>query len=371
MRPKTLIARTLAIFLPLSASLPAMAQQVIGAKSGVIHYVEGDVFAADQKIETKLGAKFNELKPEQVLRAEEGRAEILLNPGVTLRLSESSSVKMINNKLSDTRLELLSGSALIEVAEMSDGNAMSLSYNDHTISFTKNALVRIGSEPAMVKVYQGEASVMHNGEMSVVKMGKSLTLDGNMQVARFNVKDTDAFYRWGSRRASYVSTANASTARSLLNSGRSMTSSGWYYNPYFGFATFIPMSGMARSPWGCNNNYNYLLGFDFNSYSMGGLNPGCNYYSPSRVYRYYSSVAHTTMPVQGGRTNPGLGNTGPTYNSTLGYNVESRSSMASSPISSPSISSAPVSSPSVGRSDAGGASSGGAVSHSGGSSGRR
>ncbi len=368
MRQKNLVAQTLVILLPFSGSLPIMAQQVIGAKSGVIHYVEGDVFAADQKIETKLGAKFNELKPDQVLRAEEGRAEILLNPGVTLRLSESSSVKMINNKLSETRLELLTGSALIEVAEMSDGNAMSLTYNDHTISFTKNALVRVDSEPAMVKVYQGEASVLHNGAMSVVKMGKSLTLDGNMQVARFDVKDTDAFYRWGSRRAAYVSTANASTARSLLNSGSSLSSSGWYYNPYFGFATFIPMSGMTRSPWGCNNN-NYLFGYG--AYSMGGLTPGCNYYSPSRVYRYYSSVAHTIMPLPNVRPNTGFGNPGPTYNSTLGYNVESRSSMASSPISSPSISSAPVSSPSVGRGDAGGASSGGAVSHSGGSSGRR
>ncbi len=370
MRPKSLFAQMLTVLLPLSASSQAMAQQVIGAKSGVIHYVEGDVFAADQKIETKLGAKFNELKPDQVLRAEEGRAEILLNPGVTLRLSESSSVKMINNKLSDTRLELVSGSALVEVAEMSDGNALSLSYNSHTISFTKNALVRIDSDPALVKVYQGEASVMHNGEMSVVKMGKSLSLDGSMQVARFDVKDTDAFYRWGNRRASYVSTANASTARSLLNSGRSMTSSGWYYNPYFGFATFIPMNGMARSPWGCNNNYS----FGFSSYGMGNLTPGCNYYSPSRVYRYYSSIANRNMPVQGVRTNnpgAGFGNAGPTYNSTLGYNVESRASMSSSPVSSPSISSAPVSSPSVGRSDAGGASSGGAVSHSGGSSGRR
>ena len=290
MTSKRFLAQSLVALLPLGASLPTMAQQVIGAKSGVIHYVEGDVFASDQKIETKLGAKFNELKPEQVLRAEEGRAEILLNPGVTLRLSESSSVKMINNKLSDTRLELISGSALMEVTEMSDGNALSLSYNDHTISFTKNALVRIDSEPAMVKVYQGEASVMHNGELSVLKTGKSLTLDGSMQVARFDVKDTDAFYRWGSRRASYVATANASTARSLLNSGRSLTSSGWYYNPYFGFATFIPMSGMARSPWGCNNN-NYLFGFSY--FGMGGaLTPGCNYYSPSRVYRYYSSVAN-------------------------------------------------------------------------------
>ena len=80
MKFQPLTTTAVALLLPVAFSLPVMAQQVIGAKSGVIHYVEGDVFAADQKIETKLGAKFNELKENQVLRAEEGRAEVLLNP---------------------------------------------------------------------------------------------------------------------------------------------------------------------------------------------------------------------------------------------------------------------------------------------------
>ena len=367
MQLRTFFAQTLAVLLPLSASMPMMAQQVIGAKAGVIHYVEGDVFAADQKVETKLGAKFNELKVDQVLRAEEGRAEVLLNPGVVLRLSESSSVKMINNKLSDTRLQLLTGSALIEVAEISDGNVLSMVYNDHTISFLKNGLVRIDSDPAQVKVYQGEATVSYNGQMSVVKMGKILSLDGNMQVAKFDVKDTDSFYRWGNRRASYVATANASTARGLLNSGRSITSSGWFYNSFYGFATFVPMNGMVRNPWGCNNYYSFGNGF----YTLGGLVPNCNYYSPSRVYRYYSSVANYNTPVSRGSGSSGFGNAGPTYNPTLGYDVQSRSSMSSSPVSAPSVSgigSAPSSSPSVGRSDAG-AAAGGAVGR-GGSGGR-
>ena len=353
MKFQLLTNTAVAFLLPVAFSLPAMAQQVIGAKSGVIHYVEGDVFAADQKVETKLGAKFNELKENQVLRAEEGRAEILLNPGVMLRVAEGSSVRMINNKLTDTRLELLSGSTLIEVSEISDGNAMTLQHKDHEISFRKTSLVRVDADPAMVKVYQGEASVMYKGQMLVVKSGKTLSLDGSLQTARFDVKDGDAFYRWGSRRASYVAMANVSTARSLLNSGSSIQRSGWYFNPYFGYATFIPMNGMLRNPW------------------------GYNYYSPSRVYRYYSNYASNVGYGGGQNRNtpatPNFGN-GPTYNSSLGYNVDTRASMSSSSninTSSQSVSAPAMSAPAASRSDAAGASSGGAVSRGGGATGAR
>ena len=348
MKLRPLTTSAMEILLPVALSIPIFGQQVVGVKSGVIHYVEGDVFASDQKIETKLGAKFAELKENQVLRSEEGRAEVLLNPGVFLRVAETSEIRMISNKLSDTRVELLSGSVLVEVSELGDGNATSFFFKDHQIIFRKTSLVRIDADPPTVKVYQGEASVTFNGQMSVLKTGKSLSLDGNMQVAKFDVKEGDAFYRWGSRRASYVAMANVSTARSLLNSGYAMQNSGWFYNPYYGFATFIPMNGMYRNPW------------------------GYNYYSPGRVYRYYSNYA------QGGgggyqrpTTNPGF-SSGPTYNSSLGYNVDSRSSMSSNVnISAPAAQSSSPSAPSVSRSDAAGAGNGGAVSQGGGASGRR
>ena len=46
-------------------------------------------------------------------------AEILLTPGVFLRVAENSSIKMISSRLIDTRVDLLSGSILIECAELS------------------------------------------------------------------------------------------------------------------------------------------------------------------------------------------------------------------------------------------------------------
>lgn len=333
-------------------ALPAMAQQVIGAKSGVIHYVEGEAFAADQKIETKLGSKFTELKDNQVLKTEEGRAEILLNPGVVLRVAESSTIKMINSKLSDTRVELLTGSAMIEVSELGAGNAVAMIFNGQEIQFRKTSLVRIDADPALLSVYTGEASVKSDSQLNVIKAGKTLTLDGQMLVARFDNKTGDAFYRWGSRRASYIAMANVSTARSLMTSGYTASNNSWYYNPYLGFATYIPNRGIYRDPW------------------------GYNYYSPFLIGRYYASVGNYGN-YGGGRNNntnttSAYNNSNGNNNTNFGYSSSTRAAMNSTmsnstQMSSPSISqSAPAQAAPVSRGDSGA----GAVGRGGSSSGR-
>src|SRR5260370_23254942 len=86
------------------AAVCGFAQSVISAHSGVIHYTEGKVLVNDKAYETKT-SEFGDLKENSVLKTEEGRAEMLLTPGVFLRLGENSSVRMTSNRLSDTRGE--------------------------------------------------------------------------------------------------------------------------------------------------------------------------------------------------------------------------------------------------------------------------
>ena len=54
---------------------------------------------------------------------EEGLAEVLLPPGFTLRLGENSSIRMITNRLIDTRVELSTGSAIVDALEARDPEA--------------------------------------------------------------------------------------------------------------------------------------------------------------------------------------------------------------------------------------------------------
>lgn len=129
-----------------AASFVASAQSVISAKSGLVHYVEGRVFLNDQLVETKFG-EFPDVKENQELRTEEGRVEVLLTPGVFLRLGENASMRMVTNRLIDTRLELISGEAVVEADELLKDNGVTIVYKDYAVQLQKQGVYRFDSEP--------------------------------------------------------------------------------------------------------------------------------------------------------------------------------------------------------------------------------
>src|SRR3974390_436037 len=148
--------------LVLSAS-SAIGQSVISARSGLVHYVEGQVMLDDKAVEVKY-SQFPEVRDNQVLKTLEGRAEVLLTPGVILRLAENSSFRMVSNRLADTRVEALTGSLMLEPGELAKDNQVTLLYKDRTISFAKSGLYRLDAENGSFRVYQGEAKVAVAGQ---------------------------------------------------------------------------------------------------------------------------------------------------------------------------------------------------------------
>src|ERR1700690_1164868 len=140
----------------------ACAQYVISSHSGVIQYVEGRAFLSDKPVEPKFG-QFPDIKENQEFRTEDGRAEVLLTPGVFLRMGENSAIRMLDNRLISTRVEVLSGSVIVESEDpqMSIKNSpVTMIYKDYEIHLLKHGLVEISSDPAQMKVYNGEAQVL-------------------------------------------------------------------------------------------------------------------------------------------------------------------------------------------------------------------
>jgi|SRR5271166_146026 len=244
----------------------ACAQYVISAHAGVVQYVEGRAYLNDQVVEPKFG-QFPDIKENQEFRTEEGRAEILLTPGVFLRLGENSSIRMLSNHLTNTRFEVLSGSAMIECSDIPKDNSIEAVYKGNAIRFEKQGLYRIDAEPARVKVYEGEAVVTDGSGQLAVKGGKQSNLNGVLLTENFDRKDTDALYNWSDRRAAYVAKANivsASTASGNSSyggyssgfsglgygSGYGSFLGGWAFNPFFGMYTYMPYSGFGYSPFG-------------------------------------------------------------------------------------------------------------------------
>ncbi|MBI4875317.1 MAG: FecR domain-containing protein [Acidobacteria bacterium] len=290
------------------ALVQAMAQNAISARSGMVHYVEGDVALADKAVESKFG-QFPEVKENQVLRTGEGRAEILLSPGAFLRMDENAAVRMITNRLIDTRVAVERGTVMVEVLELLKDNHVSLVAKDSTVSLRKNGLYRIDAGAGTVRVYEGEAVVERGQDRLTLKSARETSLGGVLMAQKFNNKLGDSLYRWGKRRSEYVAMANLSGSRMVRDRG-GWSSSGWYWNPYFGMFTYVPYRGVLYSPY------------------------GYSFWSPRDVMRVYEP-RRTDSAMAGGGGGSG-------YNSALGYNTASRSSGA---YSAPAASSSPGSAP--------------------------
>ena len=149
------------IVLALAAAPGLWAQNVISARSGLIHFVEGTVTLDGQKVKPKNG-EFPIVEKGQTLATQDARAEVLLTPGVFLRVGAQSSFKMVSNLLSDTRLEVLSGTAIIEVDDLPKGNSVVVLYHDAKISPLKHGLYRLDVSDNRLRVFDGEAQVIQN-----------------------------------------------------------------------------------------------------------------------------------------------------------------------------------------------------------------
>src|SRR5690348_7131968 len=112
-------------FLLALVTVTASAQPVISAKSGMVAKVQGSVFLDNQALEDS-ATHFPDVKEKQVVRTEDGLVEVLLTPGVFLRMGEHSSVRMISNRLIDTRVELLTGSAVVESDDVAKDTSVTI-----------------------------------------------------------------------------------------------------------------------------------------------------------------------------------------------------------------------------------------------------
>ena len=137
----------------------ASGQSVRSTHSGLLYFFDGYVFLGDQQLQQKFG-RFPELAEGGVLRTELGRAEVLLTPGVFLRVAENSSIRMLSNRLSDTRIELLRGSAIIEVSHEASNPSDTLIYKDWQVRIAhRTASLESIREPAQVRVLSGSGEV--------------------------------------------------------------------------------------------------------------------------------------------------------------------------------------------------------------------
>jgi hypothetical protein len=221
------------------------------ARPGSINYTEGQVTLNGQSIGSKqIGTA--EVGPGQVLETRAGKAEMLLTPGVFLRLSDQSAVRMISPSLIDTRVELLRGEAMMEADQVEKENHINVLDHGATALIEKHGIYEFRADQPMVAVFDGKVEVQQDEHNIDVGKGKELLI-GQPKTQKFdrdNAQSTDPLYSWSKLRSEYVADANMSTAQTFVVGGMPWYGMGWYWNPYFDSFAFMPGDGFLYSPFG-------------------------------------------------------------------------------------------------------------------------
>lgn len=245
------------------------AQTIVSAHSGVVHFFEGSVSIDGRALEQKFG-RFDELKPGSELRTERGRAEVLLTPGVLLRLDENTSIRMVSNKLADTRLEFIGGAGALDSRNAAPGAPVFITYKDYQMQFARSGQYRFDSAPAQLRADAGEAEVIWRAKSVTVKAGQVLPLAPPLTARATENHSEDDLDRWDEERNASISADNASAAASdnlsaALNDPQSAS-----YDPSYSGAMapspistggYIYGSSPLISPYGLYNSPGYRFGY--------------------------------------------------------------------------------------------------------------
>ena len=274
-------------FLAAVLSLPASADNT--ALPGTLNFIEGQASIQSQPLTTKsVGSA--DLQTGQTLTTQNGRAEILLTPGVFLRLDNNSTVKMISPSLTNTQIELDHGRAEIEVAELHKQNNIQVRQDDVTTQLVKTGLYGFSADPKQIQVFKGEAHVLTGNSTIKVKGGRELDLNnsGQAEAQKFDKNSAENdFYQWSKLRSEYLSESSANAAQIYVNNG--WIGPGWYWDPWYSGYTFIPGAGIAYSPFGWGF---YSPGVIYSPYFYGPrIGRGYVYHGPHQGFEHFHPAA--------------------------------------------------------------------------------
>jgi hypothetical protein len=246
------------------------------AVPGTLNYVEGSVTLNGQALSNhSVGSAI--VQPGQFLQTGEGKAEILLTPGVFLRLDSRSALMMVTPDLTHTEVELERGRATVEVDQIYKQNYILIDQKSGGTQLLQPGLYEFDANRNTMRVFDGKAAVFagtgtHGDEEPthqravIVKGGHELVVSDQLgKPYGFNknaVADGDSLYRWSSLRSEYLGEANLELAQQYA--GNPGFSAGWAWDPYFYGYTWLPGDGLFWNPfgWGFYSPY-YIWGGGF------------------------------------------------------------------------------------------------------------
>jgi FecR protein len=260
----------------------------ITAQPGMLNYVEGQA-RVDGVTVTSKSVGSVDVAQGQSVETGNGKAEILLTPGVFMRLGSNSAVRMVNPGLADTSVELLQGEAMVEATFIQKANNIQVLNQGTTTTLDKNGLYGFRSEAPQIQVYDGKATVQQGDKREELKKGKQLFL-ADFKKQSFDTKQGDELYRWSDLRSAYLSEASVASSRLLVVNNYGW-GGGWYWNPGFGFYSYLPGDGFLASPFGWGYYSPYYVRYYGGPYRYRGpyVTTGRGFAVPQATNRSFSA----------------------------------------------------------------------------------
>jgi hypothetical protein len=220
------------------------------AAPGTVNYIEGQV-AIDGHVVPRNQNGYSQLESNQVLSTQNGKAEILLSPGVFLRVGNNSQIRMVSPELVAPRVEVISGEAMVEADWVPKDAEVDVVEHGAQASIRKAGLYKFDSNGSLIEVVDGKLQVTENDQTKEFGKGKEVTLAAaKLKPVSFDRKAEDDLYRWSNVRAGYLAEANMSTAQSAYSGYGPFWGAGWYWSPYYDFWSWMPGDGYFFSPFG-------------------------------------------------------------------------------------------------------------------------
>jgi hypothetical protein len=246
---KAAVAALAALFAPgLFAMDMQNAPTANPAAPGTLNYVEGTATLNGETV-TQKSVGTADAVAGQVLATRNGRAEMLLTPGVYLRLAKDSAVRLVSTDLTNTVVQIDRGRADIEVDELFKQNDIHVLVNNVPVQLVQTGLYEFNADNSTVQVFKGKAAVERgDNKWTVIKDKHELSVaEGpGQKPQKFDegAQETTGLYKWSSLRSEYLAEANQQIAPSYAGYGP-----GWYWDPYLLNYTFLGMDPFY-SPFG-------------------------------------------------------------------------------------------------------------------------
>lgn len=241
-------------FIGASCSILSAQQPGRVAGPGTLNYFEGQVSINGNAV-NRNQVGYAQMEPNQTLTTGIGKAEVLLTPGVFIRVGNNSEIRLVSPDIAMPEMEVVRGEALVEVDFKPKDARIDILEHGAVASIQKVGLYRFNSNSDQIAVIDGKLDVSENGRSKELGKGREVNLmSPKLKTVSFDTKAEDDLYRWSSVRAGYLAEANASMAQTF-NTGYGYpygpyAGAGWYWDPYFDFYSWLPGDGYFYGPFG-------------------------------------------------------------------------------------------------------------------------